>query len=172
MFIKNFSEKNEFPQIMRLTRVVSILIKQFNDILVMECEIFLSMFVKILEPENPLWQRVLVMEIFKSICGDAGLTRSIYKWYDSQGSSTHIFQDMITALGRLATEKPQSIGATQGGRDSIDYGSGNTGGYSSHLNQNVSSGSDSLSALSSTMRIQWYVYFLRIYIIHNLHFSF
>ncbi|KAL7335661.1 Endocytosis and vacuole integrity protein [Mucor circinelloides] len=164
MFIKNFSEKSEFPQTMRLTRVVSILIKKFNEILVMECEIFLSMFVKILEPENPLWLRVLAMEIFKGVCSDAQLTSSIYKWYDGQNnSSTNVFRDMITGFGRLATEKPQSIGAGQGGRDSFDYsgangggGSGTTGYHlSAHANQSSSSGVESgLSTASSTMRIQ------------------
>jgi hypothetical protein len=34
MIIKTFSEKHEFPQTMRLTRVVYILIKQFSEILV------------------------------------------------------------------------------------------------------------------------------------------
>ncbi|KAI8354550.1 guanine nucleotide exchange factor in Golgi transport N-terminal-domain-containing protein [Choanephora cucurbitarum] len=154
MFIKNFSEKSEFPHTMRLTRVVYILVKQFSELLVMECEIFLSMFVKILEPENPIWHRVLAMEIFKGICSDAALTSSIYKWYDGQGSSTNVFRDMITAFGRLATEKPQSIGASQGGRDSLDYGSQNTGIYSSHTNQHTSLVLESLSTSSSTMRIQ------------------
>lgn len=154
MFIKNFSEKNDFPQTMRLTRVVFILIKQFSEILVMECEIFLSMFVKILEPENPLWLRVLAMEVFRGVCSDPVLMSSIYNWYDRQGGSTNIFRDMITGFGRLATEKPQSIGATQGGRESIDYGTGGAGNHTSHSNQNTSASLDSLSTASSTMRIQ------------------
>ncbi|KAI9254748.1 hypothetical protein EDC94DRAFT_678828 [Helicostylum pulchrum] len=153
MFIKNFSEKNEFPQTMRLTRVVYILIKQFSEILVMECEIFLSMFVKILEPENPLWLRVLVMEVFRGVCSDAVLTSSIYNWYDGQNSATNVFRDMITGFGRLATEKPQSIGANQGGRESAEYSSGSTG-YVSHANQGGSVTSDGLSTTTSTMRIQ------------------
>ncbi|KAI9487745.1 MAG: hypothetical protein EXX96DRAFT_615499 [Benjaminiella poitrasii] len=154
MFIKNFSEKSEFSQTMRLARVVYILIKQFNEILVMECEIFLSIFVKILDPENPLWLRVLAMEIFKGICSDARLTRSIYKWYDGQNSSTNVFRDMITGFGRLATEKPQSIGANQGNRDSLDYGPNTPGAYNSYSNQNIPSNSDSVSISTSTMRIQ------------------
>ncbi|KAI8971243.1 hypothetical protein BDB01DRAFT_811861 [Pilobolus umbonatus] len=155
MFIKNFSEKNEFPQTMRLTRVVYILIKQFSEILVMECEIFLSMFVKILEPENPLWLRVLSMEVFKGVCSDPVLTSSIFNRYDRQNGSTNVFRDMITGFGRLATEKPHSIGATQGGRDSMDFASGNAGGgYTHYSNQTATGISDSLSTNTSTMRIQ------------------
>lgn len=95
------------------------------------------------------------MEIFRGVCSDPVLTSSIYDWYDRQNSSTNVFRDMITGFGRLATEKPQSIGAYQGGRDSID-GSGSAGGYSSYSSQNISSAADnSLSTASSTMRIQW-----------------
>lgn len=117
------------------------------------------MFVKILEPESPLWQRVLAMEIFRGVCGDPSLLRSLYQWYDCQDSSTDVFRDMITGFGRLATEKPQLIGATQGGRDSMDHGSG-SGNYTAHHagTTSFSSGeqtSPNLSTAGSTMRIQW-----------------
>ncbi|KAI9248499.1 hypothetical protein BDA99DRAFT_548865 [Phascolomyces articulosus] len=72
------------------------------------------------------------MEIFRGVCGDPLLLCSIYKWYDRQGSSTNVFRDMITGFGRLATERPQLIGATQGGRDSIDHGAG-ASSYSLHV---------------------------------------
>ncbi|KAL0093822.1 hypothetical protein F4703DRAFT_1831802 [Phycomyces blakesleeanus] len=157
LIIKTFSEKHEFPQTMRLSRVVDILIRQFNEILMTECEIFLSMFVKVLEPENPLWQRVLAMEIFRGVCSDSALLCSIYKWYDRQAGSTDAFRDMITGFGRLATEKPQLIGATQGGRESIEYGSGAASHihHMTHPNPPTSDNSGpGLSASGSSMRIQ------------------
>ncbi|RCI02023.1 hypothetical protein CU098_003406, partial [Rhizopus stolonifer] len=150
MFIRNFSEKNEFSQTMRLTRVVDILIKQFSEILVMECEVFLTMFVKILEPENPLWLRVLSMEVFKNVCHNPALTRSIFNWYDRPQSSTNVFQGMITGFGRLATEKPQSIGVNQSGRDSID---GSSTGYT-YATQTTTTLPEGLGVGYSTMRIQ------------------
>lgn len=149
------SDKQEFPQTMRLTRVVYILIKQFNEILVMECETFLSMFVKILEPENSLWQRVLSMEIFRGVCGDPVLLRSIYSWYDKRGSGTHVFRDMISGFGKLAAEKPHVVGATQGGRESLDYGPGGGGGQQGHYQHYAVAGEPGLSVTSSTIRIQW-----------------
>ncbi|KAF9363393.1 hypothetical protein BGX34_004268 [Mortierella sp. NVP85] len=151
LIIKNFSDKQDFPQTMRLMRVVYILIKQFHEILSIECEIFLSMLIKLLEPEgNTLWQRVLAMEIFRGICSDNALMRRIYKAYDQQGTSTDVFSDMIIAIGRLSTEKPQLIGAGTFVQDSSeiarisntndrDTGDGGVGG---------------LSIASSTMRIQ------------------
>lgn len=110
------------------------------------------MLIKLLEPEgNTLWQRVLAMEIFRGICGDNALMRRIYKAYDQQGTSTDVFSDMIIAIGRLSTEKPQLIGAGTFVQDSVDIarvpgandrdtGDGGVGG---------------LSIVSSTMRIQW-----------------
>ncbi|CAO3644476.1 unnamed protein product [Cunninghamella echinulata] len=157
MIIKTFSEKHDFPQTMRLTRVVYILIKQFSELLVTQCEIFLSMFIKILEPENPLWQRVLAMEIFRGVCGNPLLLCSIYDWYDCQNNSTDIFRDMVTAFGRLATEKPNLLGAHQGGRESIDLTPGATSSHHISQTYNTStaeSGQASLSSVGSTIRIQ------------------
>ncbi|CAO3613794.1 unnamed protein product [Cunninghamella blakesleeana] len=157
MIIKTFSEKHDFPQTMRLTRVVYILIKQFSQLLVTQCEIFLSMFIKILEPENPLWQRVLAMEIFRGVCGNPLLLCSIYDWYDCHPNSTDVFRDMVTAFGRLATEKPNLLGANQGGRESIDLtpGSGSLHHISqTHNTSTAESGQASLSSVGSTIRIQ------------------
>lgn len=117
------------------------------------------MFMKVLEPDNPHWQRVLAMEIFRGVCSDPALLCSIYQWYDLKDNSTDVFCEMITAFGRLATEKPQLIGATQGGRDSSDYGP-NVGNYAYHHTTTTTyPGADSngpcLGAGTSTMRIQW-----------------
>ncbi|KAF9430242.1 hypothetical protein BGZ94_007779 [Podila epigama] len=151
LIIKNFSDKHDFPQTMRLMRVVYILIKQFHEILTIECEIFLSMLIKLLEPEgNVPWQRVLAMEIFRGICGDNALMRRIYQSYDLQSTSTDIFGDMIIAIGRLSTEKPSLIGAGSFVQDNSDLA------RPSHSSEReaVEGGTGGLSVASSTMRIQ------------------
>ncbi|KAG0371102.1 hypothetical protein BGZ54_000046 [Gamsiella multidivaricata] len=151
LIIKNFSDKQDFPQTMRLMRVVYILIKQFHEILAIECEIFLSMLIKLLEPEgNILWQRVLAMEIFRGICGDNALMRRVYNAYDQQGTSTDIFGDMIIAIGRLSTEKPQLIGAGSFVQDSSE----NTKPASVNERDANEGGIGGLSIPTSTMRIQ------------------
>ncbi|GJJ78482.1 hypothetical protein EMPS_10841 [Entomortierella parvispora] len=151
LIIKNFSDKHDFPQTMRLMRVVYILIKQFHEILAIECEIFLSMLIKLLEPEgNILWQRVLAMEIFRGICGDNSLMRRIYRAYDQQGTSTDIFADMIIAIGRLSTERPALIGAGGFAQESTDIA------RPTHTKEREAgdSGIGGLSVSTSTMRIQ------------------
>ncbi|KAG0043279.1 hypothetical protein BGZ83_011637 [Gryganskiella cystojenkinii] len=151
LIIKNFSDKHDFPQTMRLMRVVYILIKQFHEILAIECEIFLSMLIKLLEPEgNILWQRVLAMEIFRGICGDNSLMRRIYRSYDQQGTSTDIFGDMIIAIGRLSTEKPLLIGAGGFAQENAEIARPTN----TKDREASDSGVGGLSVTTSTMRIQ------------------
>ncbi|CAG8580348.1 13705_t:CDS:2, partial [Acaulospora colombiana] len=109
------------------------------------------------EPDNPLWQRVIAMEIFRGICVDGKLLRSIYNWYDKQGSSTHVFRDMINVFGKLAAEKPQVLGVSSHslighshqGRESIEVpgmtgvGMGGSGQVEAGLN-----------IANSTMKVQ------------------
>ena len=41
----------------------------------MECEIFVSMLIKIADGYNPTWQRALALEVLRSLCGDAQAMR-------------------------------------------------------------------------------------------------
>ncbi|KAI8820484.1 uncharacterized protein EV422DRAFT_567906 [Fimicolochytrium jonesii] len=108
LIIKSFSDRVDFPLACRLMRVVQVILKQYHDILVMECEIFLSMFCRHLEPDHaPLWHRVLVMEVYRSICADADLLRFIFRSYDQKEHTTKVFHEMVTAIRRIiVAEKP------------------------------------------------------------------
>ena len=138
-----------FPLTLRLTRVVFLLLKQFSDLLTLESEIFLTMFVRVVGPgergegegghpagpaaagqNSPLWMRVLALEIFRGLCSDFTLMMKFYQRYDAvtkeaeeqtrpgdtkgkgkanNGGST-FFSDLVTALNRLASEKPAALG--------------------------------------------------------------
>ncbi|KAI9139595.1 hypothetical protein BKA69DRAFT_1116837 [Paraphysoderma sedebokerense] len=128
--IKTFSEKTDFAQTLRLMRVVLILIKYFSEAMGTECEIFLSMLLKILEPDNPLWQRVLAMEVFKAICSDAVFLRVIFRIYDQQKHSSNLFQDLINSLNKLGAEKPLihvGSGASSGSESAGNIAGGSSG---------------------------------------------
>jgi hypothetical protein len=75
MIIKNMASKSGFPLTIRLFRVISILIKHFSDIFMIESDLFMSMFGEILRSDSALWQKVVVLEIFRSICSDGELCR-------------------------------------------------------------------------------------------------
>jgi len=143
-----------------------LLLKKFNDHLIMESEIFLCMFIKIVAPgetegsgghplssgmlptlskdgknvtgqtsasgSSPHWMRVLALEILRGLCGDFELLSKVWARYDApheqvkssgltlegassanqtfQSSKVPVFTSMITALNKLATEKPALLG--------------------------------------------------------------
>lgn len=92
-------DKPYFPISMRLLRVVSILIQKFHSLLVTECEIFLSLIVKFLDPDKPSWQRSLALEVLHKMTVQPELLVSFCEFYDLKDHSTNIFQDIINSLG-------------------------------------------------------------------------
>ncbi|KAK9766990.1 Endocytosis and vacuole integrity protein, variant 2 [Basidiobolus ranarum] len=144
LIIKHFSDKSDFSNTVRSIRVIYLLIKEFSENLVMECEIFLTMLVKMLGQENPLWQRILSMEVLRGICLDSSLVRSIYRHYDRK-KSTHVFHDIVNAIGHLSIENPSVVG-TGGGSNSLQAVDGaHTAG---------ATGEAKLSVVTSIMKIQ------------------
>lgn len=102
-------DKPFFPISMRLLRVVSILIQKYHQLLVTECEIFLSLIVKFLDPDKPIWQRSLALEVMHKMTVQPELLISFCQCYDLKDHSTKIFQDIINSLGAYV----QSLFATQ-----------------------------------------------------------
>lgn len=92
-------DKPYFPISMRLLRVVSILIQKYHQLLVTECEIFLSLIVKFLDPDKPTWQRSLALEVLHKMTVQPDLLVSFCRCYDLKDHSTKIFQDIINSLG-------------------------------------------------------------------------
>ncbi|XP_037907326.1 protein MON2 homolog isoform X2 [Hermetia illucens] len=92
-------DKPYFPISMRLLRLVSILIQKYHSLLVTECEIFLSLIVKFLDPDKPVWQRALALEVIHKMVVKPELLISFCKFYDLKDHATNIFQDMINSLG-------------------------------------------------------------------------
>lgn len=92
-------DKPYFPISMRLLRVVSILIQKYHCLLVTECEIFLSLIVKFLDPDKPAWQRSLALEVLHKMTIQPELLVSFCRCYDLKDHSTKIFQDIINSLG-------------------------------------------------------------------------
>ena len=200
-------------------RVMYLLLKKFHDNLVMEAEIFLAMFIRIVSPgdsegtgghplssnllpdslkdvdassstgtgNSPAWMRVLALEILRGLCGDFGFLSSIWTRYDAApgtNAPTHpieakeadrhrssIFKSMITALNRLATEKPQLLGtgtAVVSGAltdaAAPEYSvSGVVDGLVGMAQQAASSvgvaglSQGGLSAATAAVKLQWYV---------------
>ncbi|XP_047354852.1 protein MON2 homolog isoform X2 [Vespa velutina] len=108
-------DKPYFPISMRLLRVVSILIQKYHSLLVTECEIFLSLIVKFLDPDKPTWQRALALEVLHKMTVQADLLTNFCECYDLKPHATNIFQDIVNSLGAYVHSlfvNPQMIGQT------------------------------------------------------------
>ncbi|XP_030556698.1 protein MON2 homolog [Drosophila novamexicana] len=92
-------DKPYFPISMRLLRLVAILIQKYHTILVTECEIFLSLIIKFLDPDKPHWQRALALEVIHKLVTRSTLIAFFCKSYDLKNHATHIVHDMIAAMG-------------------------------------------------------------------------
>lgn len=92
-------DKPYFPISMRLLRLVSLLIQRYHVILVTECEIFLSLIIKFLEPDKTSWQRALALEVIHKMVVNTDLITFFCKFYDLKNHATNILQEMIQALG-------------------------------------------------------------------------
>ncbi|RVE48352.1 hypothetical protein evm_007012 [Chilo suppressalis] len=93
------AERPHFPVTMRLLRLVSIIIHKYHAVLVTECEIFLSLTIKFLDPDKPLWQRALALEVLHKMTIQPKLLQSFCECYDMRPHATNIFQDVVNALG-------------------------------------------------------------------------
>ncbi|CAH0731493.1 unnamed protein product, partial [Brenthis ino] len=93
------AERPHFPVTMRLLRLVSVIVHKYHDLLVTECEIFLSLTIKFLDPDKPLWQRALALEVLHRITVQPELLKAFCACYDMRPHATNIFQDIVNALG-------------------------------------------------------------------------
>ncbi|EFX73897.1 hypothetical protein DAPPUDRAFT_307567 [Daphnia pulex] len=92
------TDKPFFPVSMRLLRLVSVLVQKYYSLLVTECEIFLSLIIKFLDPDKPAWQRALALEILHRLLAQPLLVKSFCQSYDMKPHATNIFQDTVNSL--------------------------------------------------------------------------
>lgn len=110
-------DKPYFPISVRLLRVVSVLIQKYHSLLITECEIFLSLIVKFLDPDKPIWQRSLALEVLHKLVVQPELLNSFCECYDLKTHTTNIFQDIVNSLGAYVQSlfvNPQLMGQSGG----------------------------------------------------------
>ncbi|VDI56064.1 Hypothetical predicted protein, partial [Mytilus galloprovincialis] len=79
-----------------------------------ECEIFLSLLVKFLDPEKPSWQRCLALEVLHKLSIQPELIRCFCQSYDMKQHSTKIFRDMVNGLGSYIQSQFMTTSTGQG----------------------------------------------------------
>ncbi|TKY90768.1 hypothetical protein EX895_000766 [Sporisorium graminicola] len=99
LLIKSLSEAPAFPIHLRLMRLLFLLLRQFSSDLVLEVEILLSILLRTVNPSAQelashggsqplLWQKVLALEVLRSLCSDDVFLRNLWLWYDSGHAMT------------------------------------------------------------------------------------
>uniref|UniRef100_A0A1I8ALH6 Protein MON2 homolog n=1 Tax=Steinernema glaseri TaxID=37863 RepID=A0A1I8ALH6_9BILA len=87
-----------FPIAMRLLRIIVVLLTNHYQILVTECEIFLSLLLKFLESDKLLWQRAIALEVIHRIVCQADLIAWFCENYDMKQSSAKVVQNIVSGL--------------------------------------------------------------------------
>ncbi|KKA21697.1 Endosomal peripheral membrane protein (Mon2), partial [Rasamsonia emersonii CBS 393.64] len=111
--VRYLSERHGFPQTLRVSRILLILLRNYMTVLVAECEMALGLLIHLLEPDaGAPWKRVLCMEVFRGLHAEPGLIRLIYSLFDEVKGRKDIVKDQMASLVRLASEKPSLIGVS------------------------------------------------------------
>ncbi|ONI04754.1 hypothetical protein PRUPE_6G338000 [Prunus persica] len=92
------------PSFRRLVlRSVAHIIRLYSSSLITECEVFLSMLVKVTFLDLPLWHRILVLEILRGFCVDARTLRILFVNFDMHPKNTNVVEGMVKALARVVS---------------------------------------------------------------------
>lgn len=87
-----------FSVVSRLMRIVFVILKNFFELLVTESEIFLSLLIKFLDVDRPLWQKALAIEIFHKISIETRLIELIILNYDMKEHTVKIFSLVTNSI--------------------------------------------------------------------------
>ncbi|KAJ5659540.1 hypothetical protein N7507_005991 [Penicillium longicatenatum] len=113
LIVRCLSERTTFPQTVRVTRILLVLLKRHMSLLTAECEMVLGLLTHLLEPDGTApWKRVLCMELFRGLYSEPGVVRQIYSLYDAEEGRKNILRDHMASFVRLASEKPSLIGVS------------------------------------------------------------
>ncbi|XP_059649380.1 uncharacterized protein LOC132295225 isoform X2 [Cornus florida] len=92
------------PYFRRLVlRSVSHIIRHYSSSLITESEVFLSMLVKVISLDLPLWHRILVLEILRGFCVEARTLRILFQNFDMNPKNTNVVEGMVKALARVVS---------------------------------------------------------------------
>lgn len=104
LLLRCISSSKVFSTIFRSTRCIKLLItKEYIPILELELEVILSLLIHGISTDSNLspWQRVLSLELFKSLSEDFEIIYSIYMTYDNFQDKKHIITDLLQACFKL-----------------------------------------------------------------------
>ncbi|KAL8171076.1 hypothetical protein V2J09_022880 [Rumex salicifolius] len=92
------------PSFRRLVlRSVAHIIRLYSSSLITECEVFLSMLVKVTALDLPLWHRILVLEILRGFCIEVRTMCILFQNFDMNPKNSNVVENMVKALARFVS---------------------------------------------------------------------
>ena len=95
----------DFPLLVRLLRCVSLIVRHCHPRLRSECEVFLTLLIKMLGQEFPMWQHVLVLEALVAFTQSASLVYFLYSRYDD-ANNNKIIASVCHSLSSFISSSP------------------------------------------------------------------
>ena len=102
----------DFPVVVRVVRCVALIVRHFHSRLTAECEVFLTLLIKMLGAEFPLWQQVLVLECWTLFSSSSSLLYFFFLRYDDS-SNNKVVASVCHALGSFISSS--QVGGEQAG---------------------------------------------------------
>ncbi|XP_075500953.1 uncharacterized protein LOC142539404 isoform X2 [Primulina tabacum] len=92
------------PYFRRLVlRSVAHIIRHYSSSLTTESEVFLSMLVRVISLDLPLWHRILVLEILRGFCVEARTLRNLFQIFDMHPNNSNVVEGMVKALAGVVS---------------------------------------------------------------------
>ena len=95
----------DFPLLVRLVRCVSLIVRHCHTRLRSECEVFMTLLIKMLGQEFPMWQHVLVLEALVGFTQSASLVYFLYSRYDD-ANNNKIIASVCHSLSSFISSSP------------------------------------------------------------------
>lgn len=89
---------DEFSIIIRIMRILLILLNTQLSNLVIEGEIIISILNHILLNDNNEWNKILVLEVFKSLFHDFKNLETIFRLYDNNSNKKNVIKELFSIL--------------------------------------------------------------------------
>ncbi|XP_022155395.1 protein MON2 homolog isoform X2 [Momordica charantia] len=84
-------------------RSVAHIIRLYSTSLITECEVFLSMLLKVTFLDLPLWHRILVLENLRGFCMEARTLQVLFQNFDMHPKNTNVVEGIVKCLSRVVS---------------------------------------------------------------------
>ncbi|GBG74470.1 hypothetical protein CBR_g18881 [Chara braunii] len=86
-----------------LLRTVGSVVRFYSSVITTEVEVFLTMLIRAMDMELPLWYRISVLEILRGFCVEARMLKTIFQIFDMRPKNTNVVADLVACLAKVVS---------------------------------------------------------------------